>query len=185
MCCAVFRSRRFGRPHGSHRDSFYRQHHHIGVGCGPGSHRPLQGHMHILLRSHHWGKVRAPILEKNTQIANKTFTFCFSWQCPKMLPPQPWQGSTPGLSTLSLWQREEDGNKAMLLRLTPSQVQRTVRFLLLEEAFLWSCFIVSRILTAYSTPTPLLFSLQQIAILFLVSAQWCGVHLIQSIRKKS
>lgn len=36
------------------------------------------------------------------------------------------------------------------------------------------------------TLTPSLFSLQQIAtILFLVSAQWCGVHLIQSISKKS
>lgn len=65
----------------------------------------------------------------------KTFTSCFSWQCPKMLPPPPWQRSTPGLSTPSLWRQEEDGNKATSPRLTPSQVRRTVRFLLLERLF--------------------------------------------------
>lgn len=37
-----------------------------------------------------------------------------------------------------------------------------------------------------SNPTPLLFFLQQIAtILLLVSAQWCSVHLLQSISQKS
>lgn len=60
----VFCSCRFGRAHGSHCDGFYRQHHHTSVGCGPGSHRPLPDHLHVLFWSHHWGTVWAPKMEK-------------------------------------------------------------------------------------------------------------------------
>lgn len=115
-----------------------------------------------------------------------TFTSCCSWQCPETLPPPPWQSSTRGLSTPSPWQQEEDGNKATSPPLTPSQVQRTVRSLLLEEAFLCSCFIVSRILTPSTSTSsiPLLCLLQQIdPISFFVSAQFCSMHLIQPISK--
>lgn len=135
-----------------------------------------------------WEKKKHTIGIHKAHSNQKTFTSYFSWQCPKMLPPLPWQRSTPGLSTPSLWRQEEDGNKATSPRSTPSQVRRTVGFLLSGEAFLCSCFIMSRIRTdpSPSNPTPLLFFLHQIAtILLLVTAQWCGVHLIQSISQKS
>lgn len=59
FCCALFSfqsSNRSGCAHWSDCDSLYRQHYHPGVGCRPGSHRPLHGHFHIVIWRHYWGE---------------------------------------------------------------------------------------------------------------------------------
>lgn len=54
--CTFQSFNRSGCAHGSDCDSLYRQHYHPGVGCGPGSHRPLHGHIHILIWRHYRGE---------------------------------------------------------------------------------------------------------------------------------
>lgn len=51
-----FYSNRSGCAHESDCDGLYRQHYHSGVGRRPGPHRPLHGHLHVVIWHHYWGE---------------------------------------------------------------------------------------------------------------------------------